>query len=70
MQELAAVRMEVAQDLWGLASAIDIYNCDPDIIRDEKEIRRFVVELCEFIDIGGRFLKRKSPDTTRQAGPR
>ena len=40
-----------AQPLWGIASAIDIYNCDPDKIRDEKTIRRFVVELCDLIEM-------------------
>lgn len=39
------------QPLWGIASAIDIYNCDPDKIRDDKTIRKFVVELCEFIEM-------------------
>jgi S-adenosylmethionine/arginine decarboxylase-like enzyme len=39
------------QALWGIASAIDIYNCDPDKIRDDKTIRRFVVELCELIEM-------------------
>jgi S-adenosylmethionine/arginine decarboxylase-like enzyme len=39
------------QPFWGIASAIDIYNCDPDKIRDDKTIRRFVVELCDFIEM-------------------
>jgi S-adenosylmethionine/arginine decarboxylase-like enzyme len=39
------------QPLWGIASAIDIYNCDPDKIRDDKTIRRFVVELCDVIEM-------------------
>ena len=40
-----------AQDYWGIASAIDIYNCDHEKIRDPDYIRRFVVELCELIDM-------------------
>jgi S-adenosylmethionine/arginine decarboxylase-like enzyme len=40
-----------AQDYWGIASAIDIYNCDPDKIRDADCIRRFVIELCERIEM-------------------
>ncbi len=40
-----------AQDYWGIASAIDIYNCDPDKIRDADHIRRFVMELCERIEM-------------------
>ncbi|MGA7145082.1 MAG: S-adenosylmethionine decarboxylase [Desulfobacterales bacterium] len=39
------------QPLWGIASAIDIYNCDPDKIRDDKTIRRFVAELCDLIEM-------------------
>jgi S-adenosylmethionine/arginine decarboxylase-like enzyme len=40
-----------AQSIWGLASSIDIYNCDPDLIRDAEAIRRFVVELCDLIEM-------------------
>lgn len=36
---------------WGIATAIDIYECDPGLIRDEKQIRDFVVQLCELIDM-------------------
>ncbi len=39
----------VAQEVWGMASAIDIYHCDPQKIRNADEIRRFVVELCDMI---------------------
>lgn len=42
----AAVR-----NVWGMASAIDIYDCDPGKIRDADEIRRFVIELCELIEM-------------------
>ena len=40
-----------ALEYWGLAAAIDIYDCDPDKIRDADLIRRFVVELCELIEM-------------------
>lgn len=36
---------------WGLASSIDIYNCNPDTIRDAEMIRKFVVELCDLIEM-------------------
>lgn len=39
------------QQVWGIASAIDIYNCNPDTIRDADAIRRFVVELCDLIEM-------------------
>ena len=41
----------IAEQVWGIASAIDIYNCDPMKIRDADEIRRFVVELCDLIEM-------------------
>lgn len=34
---------------WGVLSSIDIYKCDPGIIRDAKKIEQFVFELCEKI---------------------
>jgi S-adenosylmethionine/arginine decarboxylase-like enzyme len=40
-----------AEQVWGIATAIDIYDCDPATIRDAAAIRRFVVELCELIEM-------------------
>ena len=40
-----------AEQVWGIATAIDIYDCDPDTIRDADAIRRFVVELCDLIEM-------------------
>lgn len=40
-----------AIDAWGIASSIDIYNCAPEKIRDAELIRRFVVELCDLIEM-------------------
>ena len=39
------------QSAWGIASSIDIYECDPETIRDANKIRQFVVELCELIEM-------------------
>jgi len=36
---------------WWMESTIDIYDCDPDIIRDAQAIRTYVRELCELIDM-------------------
>ncbi|MDT8379976.1 MAG: adenosylmethionine decarboxylase [Desulfotignum sp.] len=36
---------------WGVLSSIDIYDSDPDIIRDAEKIRQFVYELCDRIDM-------------------
>ena len=46
---LKLMREAIAKKVWGIASAIDIYNCDPHKIRNANEIRRFVAELCELI---------------------
>jgi len=45
--------MEQAREdnVWGIASAIDIYECDPSAIRDAELIRNFVRELCDLIEM-------------------
>lgn len=40
-----------AVDGWGVSSNIDIYNCNPDTIRDADKIKQFVVELCDLIEM-------------------
>lgn len=45
----AAPVMEPAP--WGLLSSLDIYDCNPEIIRSADKIRRYVVELCDLIDM-------------------
>ena len=48
---LHADKVVALHNVWGIASAIDIYNCDAAKIRDAQEIRRFVVELCDLIEM-------------------
>ncbi len=36
---------------WGLASAIDIHDCNPDFIRDADKIKEFVDQLCKLIEM-------------------
>ena len=36
---------------WGVLTSIDIYNSNPDIIRDASSIKEFVYELCELIQM-------------------
>ena len=48
---LQLMEKAIAQNAWGIASAIDIYNCSPEKIRDSNEIKRFVSELCELIEM-------------------
>ncbi len=45
------VGLSLGQEVWGIASSIDIYDCDPEKIRSADAIRRFVVELCELIEM-------------------
>jgi S-adenosylmethionine/arginine decarboxylase-like enzyme len=51
MEGTALAVQRIEESVWGIASAIDIYNCDADKIRDAEEIRRFVIELCELIEM-------------------
>ena len=48
MNNTSAVK---ADSVWGIASAIDIYNCNPSTIRDADQIKQFVIELCELIEM-------------------
>lgn len=36
---------------WGLLTSIDLESCNPDTIRDAEAIKRYVVELCDLIDM-------------------
>lgn len=48
---LQRIDAEIATEVWGIASAIDIYNCQPEKIRDAELIRLFVIELCDLIEM-------------------
>jgi len=50
-------------DAWGLLSSIDIYHCDPAMIRDAEVIKKFVAKLCDFLE-----LKRFGPCTVENFG--
>jgi S-adenosylmethionine/arginine decarboxylase-like enzyme len=34
---------------WGLLTSLDIYGCNPEIIREADKIRQYVIELCHLI---------------------
>jgi len=36
---------------WGLLTSLDIYGCNPATIRSAEKIRRYVIELCDLIDM-------------------
>ena len=39
------------QSPWGLLTSLDIYECDPKIIRDADLIKTYVVDLCNLINM-------------------
>lgn len=49
MTGIPAVREEQAP--WGLLTSLDIYGCNPEIIRSAAQIRRYVIQLCDLIDM-------------------
>lgn len=51
MRTQSIVEQAVDQAVWGIASSFDIYDCNPETIRDAEKIREFVVKLCELIEM-------------------
>ncbi|MBN1635722.1 MAG: S-adenosylmethionine decarboxylase [Deltaproteobacteria bacterium] len=45
------VKQAVKENVWGIAASFDIYNCDPETIRNAEKIRQFVIELCDLIEM-------------------
>lgn len=36
-------------DYWGIETSLDLYECNPETIRDADKIKQFVIELCDLI---------------------
>ena len=36
---------------WGLLAAIYLYECSPDLIREPAAIKKFIIELCQVINM-------------------
>ena len=51
METQTIVEQSVRQCAWGIASSFDIYDCDPETIRNAERIQEFVVELCDLIEM-------------------
>lgn len=51
MNGQAVMEQAISQSVWGMASAIDIYDCDPERIRDAEFIKQFVIDLCDLIEM-------------------
>jgi len=45
----AEKEMQTTTEYWGLSSCIDLYECDPGVMRDADAIREFVRTLCDRI---------------------
>lgn len=45
------VEQAVEKQVWGIASSFDLYDCTPETIRDAEAIKKFVVELCDLIEM-------------------
>lgn len=45
------IRESSQKNVWGIASSIDIYDCNPETIRSAEKIKEFVAELCELIEM-------------------
>ena len=51
MEEDEIIRKYKEDKAWGLSSAIDLHNCNPELIRDAGKIKEFVISLCDLIDM-------------------
>jgi len=45
------LKQKAGLEVWGIASSIDIYDCDPELIRSAEHIQQFVIDLCELIEM-------------------
>ena len=36
-------------DPWGILTSLDLYGCNPEIIRDSEKIKQYVIQLCDLI---------------------
>jgi len=47
--EITKTEMENETEVWGVSSAIDLYDCDLSLMQNADAIREFVVTLCDRI---------------------
>ena len=38
-------------ELWGMSTSLDLYDCNPDTIRDAQLIKEYVKQLCDLIEM-------------------
>jgi S-adenosylmethionine/arginine decarboxylase-like enzyme len=51
MRTSTIIEQAITENVWGISSSFDIYNCKPETIRDADKIRQFVRELCDLIEM-------------------
>ncbi len=51
MQDELILRRFQQENPWGMATSIDLYDCNADSIRSAEKIRAFVDALCTLIDM-------------------
>lgn len=39
------------RNAWGLLTSLDLFDCNPETIRDAEKIKKYVQELCQIIDM-------------------
>ena len=49
MSTRLALRKDAAP--WGILTSLDLYGCDPNIIRDPEEITKYVIKLCAMLGV-------------------
>lgn len=42
---------EAANTPWGWHLVLNLYECDPQVIQSEEAIKRFIVELCDLVEM-------------------
>lgn len=50
-QKTAAKKAIELKQPWGLLASINLYGCDSEMIKDPAAIRRYVIDLCQLIDM-------------------
>jgi S-adenosylmethionine decarboxylase len=51
MKKVDSKSASVERPPWGILTCIDLYECDPQIIRSAEAIKKFVAELCDLIEM-------------------
>jgi len=64
MKDEDVIKKFKKEKCWGLCTGVDLKDCNPETIRDPDAIRRFIIELCDLIE-----MKRFGDPTVIHFGP-